>query len=131
MRAHPLLMTEAPLNPDSNREKCAEVLFEHLDVPLSISRRKRRLSRCTPAEDHRISLDIGDGVAQAVPVYEGLAVRSAVVRSTRRTVDGPSARALSYYYEGRVSHAQTSAEKKLCPRSRNRAATALGDGRRR
>ena len=29
---HPLLMTEAPLNPDSNREKCAEVLFEHLGV---------------------------------------------------------------------------------------------------
>ena len=44
---HPLLMTEAPLNPDSNREKCAEVLFEHLGVPRCY--RAASFSRCTPA----------------------------------------------------------------------------------
>ena len=44
---HPLLMTEAPLNPDSNREKCAEVLFEHLGVP-ALHIAPQAACRCTP-----------------------------------------------------------------------------------
>ena len=76
---HPLLMTEAPLNPDSNREKCAEVLFEHLGVPALHIAPQAALSLYAGGRTTGLVLDIGDGVAQAVPVYEGLAVRSAVV----------------------------------------------------
>lgn len=31
--AHPLLLTEAPLNASSHRDRCAEVLFETFNVP--------------------------------------------------------------------------------------------------
>ena len=108
---HPLLMTEAPLNPDSNREKCAEVLFEHLGVPALHIAPQAALSLYAGGRTTGLVLDIGDGVAQAVPVYEGLAVRSAVVRSE---VGGRAiSKRLELLLRRAGFHAQTSAEKEV------------------
>merc|ERR1719263_16755 len=76
--AHPLLLTEAPLNASSHRDRCAEVLFETFNVPALYVAPQAILSLYASGRTTGLVLDVGDGVAHAVPVYEGFAVRPAV-----------------------------------------------------
>src|SRR5712664_2125220 len=48
---HPVLLTEAPINPKSNREKMTQIVF-----------------------------DSGDGVTHVVPIYEGFSLPHAIAR---------------------------------------------------
>jgi len=65
---HPVLMTEAPLNPKENREKITEVLFETFNVPafyLSIS---SVLALYASGRTTGTIVESGDGVTHTVPI---------------------------------------------------------------
>jgi actin-related protein len=74
------LLTEAPLNPFSNREKAAEIFFETFNAPAMFFAPQAILSLYASGRTTGLVLDSGDGVTHAVPVYEGFALPHAVVR---------------------------------------------------
>jgi centractin len=77
---HPVLLTEAPLNPYSNREKAAEILFETFSVPGIFIAAQAVLSLYASGATTGVVLDVGDGVTHCVPVYEGFSLAHAVGR---------------------------------------------------
>lgn len=77
---HPVLLTEAPLNPRSNREKAAEVFFETFNSPALFVSPQATLSLYASGRTTGVVLDSGDGVTHAVPVYEGFTMPHAVTR---------------------------------------------------
>ena len=77
---HAVLLTEAPLNPVSNREKAAELFFEGLNVPALFCSIQAVLSLYASGRTTGIVLDSGDGVTHVVPVYEGFALPHSILR---------------------------------------------------
>ncbi|RKP23371.1 actin-related protein [Syncephalis pseudoplumigaleata] len=77
---HPVLLTEAPLNPRQNREHAAQIFFETFNVPAFYTSIQAVLSLYASGRTTGIVLDSGDGVTHAVPVYEGFSMTSAIRR---------------------------------------------------
>lgn len=77
---HPVLLTEAPLNPRSNRAKAAETFFEVFNAPALYVQVQAILSLYASGRTTGVVLDSGDGVTNAVPVYEGFVLPHAVQR---------------------------------------------------
>ena len=77
---HPVLFTEAPLNPRQNKEKAAEIFFETFNTPALFISPQATLSLYASGRTTGVVLDSGDGVTHAVPVYEGFTMPHAITR---------------------------------------------------
>jgi len=77
---HPVLLTEAPLNPKRNREKAAEIFFDTFRVPALFISMQAVLSLYASGRTTGVILDSGDGVTNAVPIYEGFSMPHAIQR---------------------------------------------------
>lgn len=77
---HPVLLTEAPLNPYANRERAAEIFFETFGVPGLFVAAQAILSLYASAVTTGVVLDCGDGVTHCIPVYDGFALNHAMTR---------------------------------------------------
>lgn len=77
---HPMLLTEAPLNPKANREKMAEILFESFQIPAIHVDIQSILALYASGRTTGTVIDIGDGVTHIVPICEGYTFPHAITR---------------------------------------------------
>ncbi|OMJ71165.1 hypothetical protein SteCoe_30709 [Stentor coeruleus] len=117
---HPVLLAESPLNPNQNREKMTQIMFETFDVPAFYASHQASLSLCSSGRTTGIVYDSGDGVTHVVPIYEGNALLHAIqkIDIAGRDITNHFFRLLTergYYLENRVERGiARDIKEKLC-----------------
>ena len=77
---HPLLVTEPLLNPYTNREKIANLLFDNLGVPALFFASQPILSLFSTSNTSGTVLESGEGVTQSCVVCEGFSLPNSYER---------------------------------------------------
>ncbi|KAJ6545004.1 actin 1 [Mycena vulgaris] len=77
---HPVLLADAPLTPNADREQMTQIMFETFDVPSLSVQMQPVLALGASGRSTGIVLDSGEGVTHAVPIYEGYPLRHGIVR---------------------------------------------------
>ncbi len=78
---HPILLTEAPHNPQSNRSTTSEIFFETYRSPALFFSPPAVLSLYASGRTTGVVLDVGEGTSHVIPVYEGYALKHSIGRS--------------------------------------------------
>ena len=77
---HPVLLTEAALNPKENREKMISIFFEEFKVPAFYVFTQGVLALYASGRTTGLVCDSGDGVTHIVVVYDGYSIKHATQR---------------------------------------------------
>jgi len=77
---NPVLLTEAPLNPEENRKLMIKTFFEKLNVPALYVADQAILALYASGKTNGVVLDCGHGVTHCVPVFKGFSIPHAITR---------------------------------------------------
>ncbi|XP_066214180.1 actin-like protein 9 [Saccopteryx leptura] len=77
---HPLLFSDPPFSPTTNREKLVEVAFESMRAPAMYVASQSLLSVYSHGRVNGLVVDIGHGVTSTVPVFQGYHLPHAIER---------------------------------------------------
>ena len=79
-RDHPVLLTEPPHNPISNRIRLAQLFFENYQVPKLFFHTSAVLSLYARGLTTGVVLDVGDGSSHVSAICEGFSINNATRR---------------------------------------------------
>ncbi|KAG7269798.1 hypothetical protein CRUP_001878 [Coryphaenoides rupestris] len=77
---HPVMLTEAPMNPAESRARAVEVIFDRFGVPFVYVAVQPVLALYAAGRCTGVVFDSGDGVSHSVPVFEGYSLPHAIQR---------------------------------------------------
>uniref|UniRef100_A0A3P9L3Z6 Uncharacterized LOC101162803 n=1 Tax=Oryzias latipes TaxID=8090 RepID=A0A3P9L3Z6_ORYLA len=77
---HPVLLTEAAMNPLENRQRMVQIMFEVFSVPFTYVALQAVLGLYAAGKTTGVVFDSGHGVSHSVPVFEGYCLPHAVQR---------------------------------------------------
>jgi len=77
---HPVLLTEPVKNPEKNRERIFEIMFEVFNVPSLCMMPQVSLSLRAVGADTGIVVESGEGLTQITPIYKGYCIDPAVMK---------------------------------------------------
>lgn len=79
-KEHPVLLTESPFNPTSNRERMAEIMFEKYELPAAYFSDPGSLTTYASGRTTGCMFNCGDGVSTVTPLYEGHLLHKGAIR---------------------------------------------------
>ena len=75
-----LLITEAPNNPDKNKEKMAQILFEKIGIGFFNIEPQAKMTLYCEGGETGVVLDSGDGVTHVIPIAENYLLQHQIKR---------------------------------------------------